>query len=176
MQKKGDPVPSIFISSVIYQVHWSWCPLSCINSSGPLANFVSDNRSSPVWHQAITWINAYLLSIGTLGTNWTEAWIQIKNFSVKENIWQFRPLCPGVNELTHLSLANLNEILGTNFPDNFSDWWLIISCEPALRWVSLDLTDDKSTLVQIMAWCRQSGNKPLPEPMLTQIFVAIWRD
>ena len=27
-----------------------------------------------------------------------------------------------------------------------------ISCEIALRWISLELTDDKSTLVQVMAW------------------------
>ena len=27
------------------------------------------------------------------------------------------------------------------------------SCEIALRWMSLDLTDDKSTLVQVMTWC-----------------------
>ena len=68
-----------------------------------------------------------------------------------------------------------------------------ISCKIALRWMPLDLTDDKSTLVQVMAWCHQatshywsqcwprfmspygitrpqwgnglvpSGNKPLPE-------------
>ena len=31
-----------------------------------------------------------------------------------------------------------------------------IPCELALRWTSLDLTDDKSTLVQVMAWCRQA--------------------
>ena len=31
-----------------------------------------------------------------------------------------------------------------------------ISCELALTWTSLDLTDDKSTLVQVMAWCRQA--------------------
>ena len=34
------------------------------------------------------------------------------------------------------------------------DW--CISCEIAVRWMSLDLTDDKSTLVQVMAWCRQA--------------------
>ena len=28
-------------------------------------------------------------------------------------------------------------------------------------------TDNKSVLVQVMAWCR-TGDKPLPEPMLTQ--------
>ena len=29
-------------------------------------------------------------------------------------------------------------------------------CKIALRRMSLDLTDDKSTLVQVMAWCRQA--------------------
>ena len=31
-----------------------------------------------------------------------------------------------------------------------------ISYEIALRWMPLDLTDDKSTLVQVMAWFRQA--------------------
>ena len=31
-----------------------------------------------------------------------------------------------------------------------------ISCELALGWMSLDLTDDKSTLVQVMTWRRQA--------------------
>ena len=31
------------------------------------------------------------------------------------------------------------------------DWG--ISCQIALRWMSQDLTDYKSTLVQVMAWC-----------------------
>ena len=30
------------------------------------------------------------------------------------------------------------------------------SCEIAHRWMPLDLTDDKSTLVKVMAWCRQA--------------------
>ena len=45
------------------------------------------------------------------------------------------------------------------------------SYEIALKWMPLDLTDDKSTLDQVMVWC----NMPLPEPILTQIFVAMWR-
>ena len=28
-----------------------------------------------------------------------------------------------------------------------------ISCEIALIWMSLDITDDQSTLTQVMAWC-----------------------
>ena len=31
-----------------------------------------------------------------------------------------------------------------------------ISYEIALRWMPLNLTDDKSTLIQVMAWCRQA--------------------
>ena len=38
-----------------------------------------------------------------------------------------------------------------------------ISCELAIRWMSLDLTDDKSTLVQVMAWCRQATNHYLSQ-------------
>ena len=36
-----------------------------------------------------------------------------------------------------------------------TDGWGI-SFEIALRWKSLDLIDDKSTLVHVMAWCRQA--------------------
>ena len=37
------------------------------------------------------------------------------------------------------------------------DGW-VISYELALRWMSLNLKDDKSTLVQVMAWCRKATN------------------
>ena len=42
------------------------------------------------------------------------------------------------------------------------DGW-VISCENAVRWMSLDLTDDKSTLVQVMAWCRQATSHYLSQ-------------
>ena len=41
------------------------------------------------------------------------------------------------------------------------DWF--ISFEIALRWMSRDLTDDKSTLVQVMAWCRQATSHYLSQ-------------
>ena len=37
-----------------------------------------------------------------------------------------------------------------------------------LKFVFQGLMDIKSLLVQVMAWC-QTGTKPLPEPVLTQI-------
>ena len=57
--------------------------------------------------------------------------------------------------LTHWPLVDFNKILENNFQANFSDG-CDISSEIALRWTSLDLSDDKSTLVQVMAWCRQA--------------------
>ena len=38
-----------------------------------------------------------------------------------------------------------------------------ISCEIVLTWTPQDLTDDKSTLVQVMAWCRQATSHYLSQ-------------
>ena len=38
-----------------------------------------------------------------------------------------------------------------------------ISHEIALRWMPLNLTDDKSTLVQVMVWCRQATSHYLSQ-------------
>ena len=38
-----------------------------------------------------------------------------------------------------------------------------ISCEIALIWMSLDFTDGQSTLVQVMAWCRQATSHYLSQ-------------
>ena len=38
-----------------------------------------------------------------------------------------------------------------------------ISSDIALRWTSLNLSDDKSTLVQVMAWCRQATSHYLDQ-------------
>ena len=38
-----------------------------------------------------------------------------------------------------------------------------ISCEIARKWMSLDLIEDKSTLVQVMAWCRQATSHYLSQ-------------
>ena len=55
--------------------------------------------------------------------------------------------------LTHLPLGYFNLILGRLTWVN-GGWG--ICYEIALRWMPLNLIDDKSTLVQVMAWCRQA--------------------
>ena len=41
----------------------------------------------------------------------------------------------------------------SNFQADISDWWLPF--EIVLRWMSLDVNDDKSTMVQVMVSCRR---------------------
>ena len=59
-----------------------------------------------------------------------------------------------------------------------------ISCETTLIWVSLDHTYDKSTLVQVMAWCRQATShylnqcwprSPTPYGVTRPQWVNTWR-
>ena len=72
-------------------------------------------------------------------------------------------LCEANCSLTHRPLGNLNEIFRCNFQAILViDGWGI-SCEITLRWMSLNLTDDKSTLVQVMAWCRQATSHYLSQ-------------
>ena len=48
-----------------------------------------------------------------------------------------------------------------------------IPIQVSLKFVHKGPTDNKPALVKVMAW-RRTGDKPLPEPMLTQIYVAKW--
>ena len=77
-------------------------------------------------------------------------------------------------------LLYLNSLARGKFEWKF--WYLIfqisfvtyvwdISCEFAFRSMSLGRTDDTGSGNGLVP----SGNRPLPEPMLTQIFVTIWR-
>ena len=59
----------------------------------------------------------------------------------------FNSLAPGRFE------PNFGEVISMLI--SVTDGWGI-SCKIALRWMPLDLTDDKSTLVQVMVWCRQA--------------------
>ena len=59
---------------------------------------------SSVWRQAIIWNNAGILSIGLLGTNFSEIIIEILTFSYKKmrlkvSSAKWRPFCLGLNVL-----------------------------------------------------------------------------
>ena len=81
----------------------------CVNSVmhiciGKLAMIGSDNGLSPGRRQAIIWTNAGILSIGPLGTNFSEILIGIQTFSFKKMHFKmpsekWRPSCLSLNVL-----------------------------------------------------------------------------
>ena len=64
-----------------------WCQhLKKLNSFPPIAAYMRQwtNGLLPLQRQAITWTNVGLLSIGFLGTRFSEIWIRILSFSFKK--------------------------------------------------------------------------------------------
>ena len=73
------------------------------------------------------------------------------------NSFSWMKICFGLNVLTHWPLGDPYVI----FKSVIFNLALLIaifksSYDDVLRWMPQDLTDDKSTLVQVMAWCRQA--------------------
>ena len=108
----------------------------------------------PVYTVESAW--SYVIDIVTvdgLATQGTRTSAAMKLILFSQNILASAPegfinsLAPG-RPGCHFKTAIFNLVLligiFTSFKDN------------ALRWMPWDLTDDKSTLVQVMAWCRQA--------------------
>ena len=90
-----------------------------------------------LWYDvAGIWISAYSLKIFVV-------WI-----------WLINSLAPG-SFVQNFRLVIFKLILMTGGWGN--------SCKIALRWMPLDLTFDKSTLLQVMAWCRQTTSHYLSQ-------------
>ena len=84
------------------------------------------------------------------------------------HVWKFY-LIRGLKKLcffllTHWSLGDLDAILKTAISNLvLLIGFFISSNDNAPRWMPLDLTDDKSTLVQVMDWCRQATSHYLSQ-------------
>ena len=72
-----------------------------------------------------------------------------------------------VKPLTHLPLNKMAAISQMIFSVHFCEWKVLYFDQISLKFVPKGPFDNKSALVQVMAW-RLSGDKPFPEPMLTQ--------
>ena len=84
------------------KTHWGWVTHICV---GNLTIIGSDNGLSPGRRQAIVWINAEILLIGPVGTNFSEILIGIHKFSftkmhLKMTSAKWRPFSLGLNVLT----------------------------------------------------------------------------
>ena len=91
---------------------------------------------APIRGQAGIWTNAGLLSIGPLGTNFSEILIKIQNFSfmkmhLKISSVKWRPFCPRGDELMRVKLTTAEmwsppDIAPTVHPKNYTVytlWW-----------------------------------------------------
>ena len=67
--------------------------------------------------------------------------------------------CP----LTHWFLGEVVAILKWNLQTHLWIYILSTSCGIGLRWVPQNIFNDKSTLVQVMAWCRQAPSHYLSQ-------------
>ena len=78
-------------------------------------------------------------------------------------------------ELAHLPRNKMAAIFADSiFKCIFLNENVRILIKISLKFVLKGPIDNKSELVQVMAW-RRTGNKPLPEPMLTQFTEAYMR-
>ena len=76
----------------------------------------------------------------------------------------------GHNKLTHCPLKDLDVILESVF---FKPIYELVSWAFYVKLIPQNPIDDKSTLVQVMAWYCQATSHYLNQ-LLTKIYVAIW--
>ena len=93
-------------------MRWLISPQCRIYTSENRINIGSDNGLSPIRRQAIIWTNAGLLSIGPLGTNFSEVLIKIQNWMhLKMSSAKWRPFCPvggWVNGITRIHVTHMH--------------------------------------------------------------------
>ena len=101
------------------------------------------------------------------------------------DIWIFKVICDLDHLVTKIRSKDLPDsdrgdfscrraVDSSSFQLDLSDWWLrhlLWNCPnmnaTGLRWRSVNIGSGNGLV--------PSGNKPLPGPMLTQIYIAIWR-
>ena len=94
----------------------------------------------------------------THSSQWSESHLRWKTFAVQSK--------------GHLKIARLTHWspggFGCNFKNSILKLALLIctfraSFDKVIRWITQDLTDHKSTLVQVMAWCHQATSHYLSQ-------------
>ena len=128
-------------------------------------------RDAPSYYLSQYWLRVWKMR----NISW---YILCGNINVSEHLY-FSVLWPrdisilvNIGSGTYLNQCWLNSLAPGKFEWNFrhvifKQIWVIggwgISCEIALVWMSLDFTDDQSTLVQVIAWCRQATSHYLSQ-------------
>ena len=119
---------------VLKLTHWGRTTHICI---GNLTIIGSDNDLSPGQRQAIIWTSDGILSIGHLGTNFSEILIRIQTFPFKKMEFKmssakWHPFCLGINVLNsclQLCEVHITEVMWylseSNFMGNTHNWGFI---------------------------------------------------
>ena len=117
-------------------------PCCCSNHDNAACGMFKLFSSHTLWMSLIAWKIKYRSSqYNQYDQQQTFEWnIHVNSLATGRFKWNFRPA------------SNFQAI----------DGWGI-SCEIALRWMPWDLTDVKSTLGQVMAWCRQAASHYLSQ-------------
>ena len=129
------------------------------NEETPLAPVEIDTRQDPIVR-----INAFLLIMSAIFIHaFLQNSLQHKRHVLTSSLSYFNSLAPGKSECeSEYVIYNLVLLIGIfRFPH-----------DSAIRSMSQDPTDDKSTLVQVMAWCRQATSHYLSQCWLSPYGVA----
>ena len=144
-------------------ITWTLVDLSPVKSCGIHLRAVSQKMlkiSNRKTSQNITqWkLQPHLLGTNDIKRQWGKWCVNTMNFM----LYQLQFVKRYWNQIY---LTFINSLAPGKFEWNFRyvifKWILVsngwgISFEIVLIWMSLDFTDDQSTLVQVMAWCRQA--------------------
>ena len=104
--------------------------------------------------------------------------VTVQEGSHSQHWWTLAACCDGGLLwnilLTDWPLGDLIKFSIRNCQANFNDWWLRYLWQ---NWPEMNITGPYWWKVNIGLGNAlvTSGNKPLPQPMLTQIYAAIWR-
>ena len=126
----------------------------------PQTIIVSDYGLPPLRHQAIIWTNAGLLWIWPIGTHFSEIWIKLHEFSLKEihlKMWSAK--CQPSYLLSrpwYIETLRMRQN-GHHFADDIikciffiKNIWITIKI--SMKFIAKGPVGNNSTLVQIMAW------------------------
>ena len=101
---QSSPNVGINLANLPFQLtHWSRVTLICVNKITIIGSY---NGLSPGRRQVIIWTNAGILLIGPVGITFTEIWIEVNTFSLKEIHWKmssakWRSCCLGLSVSKH---------------------------------------------------------------------------
>ena len=132
----------------------------------------SDNGLVPTRRQAIIWINAGILLIGPLGTNFNRnSYIFIQETHLKLSSGKWQPFCLGLNVLTHWGRDNMAAISQTTLSNAFS-WMKMFKFRLKFHW-SLFL---RVQFTIFQHWFRQwLGADQATSHYLKQWWLDYWR-